>query len=259
MPDIDHLSYSSISTYLLCPRAWAYRYVDRVTTPSSPSLVFGSAVHGAVERMIRCEHAGTTYDPAEIWREAWGDATRGEVAWEADIPEEHATTGQTLVCHPDTRATVRALLPLVVDGALAIEQRVELRVPGVPIPVIGFIDLITADGVVTDFKTAGKAWTEEKARAEEQPSFYLAALNQAGFTLNPEGQFRHVVWVKAAKPRVQVFVTRRSPQRLFRLFELIGQVWRGIEAGCFPAQTNTWKCAPRWCEYWARCPYGGRA
>ena len=33
----------------------------------------------------------------------------------------------------------------------------------------------------------------------------------------------------------------------------IQKVWKGIEAGVFPENPSTWKCNPRYCEYWPIC------
>lgn len=55
MLNIDHLSYSSISSFLTCGKAWKYRYIDKVQAPTSLSLVIGSAVHDVVEEIVRCQ------------------------------------------------------------------------------------------------------------------------------------------------------------------------------------------------------------
>jgi hypothetical protein len=43
MTELDHLSYSSISSYLGCGQNWKFHYKDEIKTPTSPELVFGSA------------------------------------------------------------------------------------------------------------------------------------------------------------------------------------------------------------------------
>ncbi len=52
MPDLDHLSYSSVCTYLMCGQCWKKRYVDKIPAPTSPSLVFGGAFHETVEAYV---------------------------------------------------------------------------------------------------------------------------------------------------------------------------------------------------------------
>lgn len=51
-PELDHLSYSSISMYLTCARSWRFKYLEQAPTIASPELVFGSAIHSAVENYL---------------------------------------------------------------------------------------------------------------------------------------------------------------------------------------------------------------
>jgi len=51
---------------------------------------------------------------------------------------------------------------------LYIEEFVSLIVPGVPVPIIGFIDVITTDDIPTDFKTSGKSWSEKQAAERKE-------------------------------------------------------------------------------------------
>jgi hypothetical protein len=171
-----------------------------------------------------------------------------------------AALGEKMFSDPDTIALVDSLEPLVIEDQVQIERKIELHVPGVPIPIIGYIDLIESDGIPADFKTSGKSWSQKQADAEMQPCFYLAALNQSGW--NPEINykdaflFRHYVFVKTKTPKVQIWESTRTIQDLFWLFGLISDVWHGIECGAFPPNPGTWKCSPRHCEYWGICRGG---
>lgn len=249
MAEITHLSFSSINAYLLCGHAWRLHYIERIQTPTAPALVIGSAWHDAVE-----DHLRSGADLATRYREHL--ATRlgsEEVAWDNETPESLAAVGERMAAAKpikDLLAGVRADFDPE-HGAL--ERRVELRVPGVPVPVIGYIDVITNDGVPGDFKTAARMWGDDKAASEMQPLVYLAALNQAG----DDGhgwRFRHYVCTKATRPTARVFETQRSPgEVLTGLIPTIVQVWGGIQAGVFPQNTTTWKCSPRYCDYWDMC------
>jgi len=250
---LDHLSYSSISAYQLCARSWRYRYVDKVQTPKSPNLAFGSAVHETVEHLIVSRHRGQSADVQATWAEKWAKQQSEDIAWDGELPEEWANNGARILAHPTVQATIDQIVPLVEDNQPVVEKRVELRVPGIDVPIIGFIDLITADGVPCDFKTAARSWTQDQADKEMQVLFYLTALNQAGYTLNPELRFRHIVFVKTKTPQVQVIESRRKPADLFWLFNTIGDVWRGIQAEVFPPNPSAWKCSEKWCEYWHLC------
>lgn len=207
---IEHLSYSSINTYLMCPRSWKYHYLDKVPVKTSAALVFGSAFHGAIEAYIRAtdQHGQlSSYWPWN-WDEQIGKSP--DIEWNGESTESIYNQGILMLSNEEVRAVVDSLKPMVVDQRVYIEQQVSLNVPGVPVNVIGYIDIITEDGVPGDFKTASRRWEEDKATNELQPSFYLAALNQARFPGNPDRKFRHYVFVKTKRPQAQIIETRRG-------------------------------------------------
>jgi len=254
--EIDHLSYSSISNYLMCARSWKFHYLDKVQTPTAPALVFGSAFHNTLEGHIRDGQGEVQQVLDSRWRCEWIDQlernAENGIDWGKDSEEDMTDLGVKMFSDPDIIALVDSLQPLVLDEQVQIERRVELQVPGVPIPIIGYIDMIEADGVPCDFKTSGRSWNQDQADSEMQPTFYLAALNQAEGPCNTN-LFRHYVFVKTKKPKVQIWESTRTTADLFWLFGLIREVWRSIEAGCFPPNPGTWKCSPKYYEYWGIC------
>ena len=46
----DHISFTQINTYLICPLKYRFQYIDRIEWPFKPSaLIFGSCLHKALE------------------------------------------------------------------------------------------------------------------------------------------------------------------------------------------------------------------
>ena len=248
---IEHLSYSSISSYLGCGANWKYHYIDQVPTLTSPELVFGSAFHGTVESFVGNNHQG---DLATLWQEKWGKQLECDqkVDWGTDTPEFFRDEGKRILSHKDIQAGIFSIKAAKSDQGAKIEQKVELHVPGVPLPVIGYIDIITEDGIPGDFKTSGKSWSADKALNEMQPLFYLAALNQAGIQ-TPGWHFRHFIFVKTKTPQFQMIEHTHNPGQLMWLFKMIQGVWKGIESEVFPTNPTGWKCSPSYCEYWSIC------
>lgn len=252
MQEIKHLSYSSISAYLQCPRSWKFKYIEKPPVETSPNLVFGSAFHETVEKKI----GGDDRDLVVIWSDEWNDQVNPErakeIAW--DKPKEDYEQLGTLMCKSKViNQQVSAMKPLFLNNVQAIEKYVELHVPGVPLPIIGYIDIITDDGVPGDLKTAARKWAAGKAEDETQPLFYLAALNQEGYDLNPDMKFRHYVFTKTKTPDVQVIETQWRLQDIFLLFEQIAEVWKGIEREVFPTNWAGWKCSEKYCDFWKYC------
>jgi len=255
---VSSLSYSSVSAYLICGRYWKYRYLDKVSATVAPALVFGSAFHNTVEAYIRnVAQSGQSAGLVEIWEDEWPAVLEKEgdrIAWADGSPDALLAEGTRILQALEVVQVVDAVTPLVdPDGRVHIEDFVKMEIPGVPVPIVGYIDIIDSDGVPGDFKTASRRWSEKNALNELQPLFYLAALEQVGHRSNPEMRFRHYVFAKTDPAEAQVIETRRTRGELQFLFDLIREVWKGIAARVFPPNPRTWKCSPEYCEYWGIC------
>lgn len=246
---LDHLSYSSITTFLSCPAYWERKYILKEKTYSSPELVFGSALHGTLEEYLTTKgNLLETWD--KNWKDTLADTERGEVVWGADTPEEHYNEGVRMLNHPAIQAGIEAIHAQYEGGE--IEQKVELRVPGVPVPIVGYIDVILRDGIPADFKTSSRSWNQERAQSELQSLFYLAALNQAGEII-PGWKFKHFIFVKTKTPQFQMLEHSHNPKEIFWMFHMIQQVWNAIQAGVFFTNPGGWRCGPAYCDFWTRC------
>jgi hypothetical protein len=232
----------------MCAAAWKFHYIDKIQTPTAPALVFGSAFHNTIEDWL----AGKAESLTEAWSSEWKKQTEGQdVDWGTDIPEEMFNKGIDIFTNDDILAELQNTFFTHTEMPV-IETKVELSIPEVPVPVIGYIDIITGDKVPGDFKTSSRSWSQDKALDETQPLFYLAAMNQMGFPV--EGwRFRHYVFVKTKTPKFQVFEHVHNPGQILWMFGMIQKVWKGIEAGVFPENPTGWKCNPRYCDFWSIC------
>lgn len=245
---IEHLSYSSISNYLLCGMAWKFHYVDKVETSTSSNLIFGSAFHNTVEAFLN----GHEKPIHELWSKEWQNQIEGKkIDYGNSTEAELYNLGIRMLTDADVQKGLIDTF-LTQEKMPVIEKFVELKIKGIPIPIIGYIDIITADGIPGDFKTSARSWTPDKATEEMQPLFYLAALKQAGKPVE-SGKFRHYIFVKTKKPQFQVFETVHKELELEWLEFLVKGVWDGISKEVYAPNPNTWKCNPNYCEYWSIC------
>lgn len=255
---VSNLSYSSVSAYLTCGRYWKYRYLDHIPATVAPALVFGTAFHNTVETYIRnVAQSGQSAGLVEIWEDEWPAVLEKEgdrIAWGDGSPDALLAEGTRILQALGVVQVVNAVTPLVdPDGHVHIEDFVKMEIPGVPVPIVGYIDIIDSDGVPGDFKTASGLWSEKSALNELQPLFYLAALEQGGHQGNPEMRFRYYVFTKTDPAKAQVIETQRTRGEVHFLFDLVREVWKGIAAGVFVPNPRTWKCSPEYCEYWGIC------
>jgi putative RecB family exonuclease len=171
---LTHLSYSSIDAYTTCQKSWYYRYVEKVPGPVSPDLVFGTAFHKAVERHIQSGENKMSLH--QLWFHCWAETVKenDSIAWDKD-ESYYEALGASMLIHDESIRAIESIKPLLVHGSKpAIETKVEFEVPGVPIPIIGYIDLIEEDGTPGDFKTSARPWSQRRADKEFQPEFYLS-------------------------------------------------------------------------------------
>ena len=249
----EHLSYSSVSMYQTCPRSWWYRYSSEAVAPVSPNLVFGSAFHKTIENHLLKKSEGVSL--FDRWAGCWDDQLKidSNIAWDKS-QFEYERLGGAMLSVPDVIKVIDNIEPAIHNEAMDVELRVEFRVPGVSVPIIGYIDVVEED-MPADFKTSSRPWTQKKADDELQPEFYLAALEQMGYW--GQSKFRYYIFVKNP-PGVQVIETYRTLNDREQMFSVVREVWDAIKNETFPPNPHTWKCDPRWCEFYEDCRGGNR-
>ena len=251
---IEHLSYSSISLFLTCGKAWKYRYIDKVQAAPSPNLIIGSCVHDTVEKIVGDHSLGIDCeDITVVAHQIIANRLENEDGIN-NTPEAENVRNEVLriVEAPLIKSAVNLLRAKVDENGPMIERKVTLEVPEVDVPIIGYIDIILDDGTPADFKTATRSWTLEKAQSELQPVFYLGAMGQMGMPVN--WKFQHLVMIKNKVPKFQMFEHEHKAIEVFRLCENVQKVWKSMNEGTFlPDAPGSWKCSPKVCEYWNIC------
>jgi hypothetical protein len=139
---LEHLSASSISLFQRCPRQFQERYIRGERSPSSSSLVIGSAVHLGLSRVLRGGDLGTPFEDARDEHLAnsgeiiWKDKEAAAKKWtEKMLFEYWEKVGKYL----DVKET---------------EKEILLDIPGIDIPLLGYVDITTNRGII-DVKTTG--------------------------------------------------------------------------------------------------------
>jgi hypothetical protein len=247
---VHHLSYSSISKYRQCPRAWRYRYIDKVKVPTSVNLFFGSAIHSVIEDKI----CGSDKSLPELWDINWQIQLQKNPSknWLDKEPSYYETLGKYMMQSETVTDVVNGFSPMIDADGHAVEKKIELLVDDVSVPIIGYVDIIHENGIPGDFKTAAKAWPANRGITETQPLIYLAALKQMGFEC-PGNRFYHHIFVKTRTSQAQLIETVYPNQLIEWGLEQVRQVWYGIRSSAFPACAGGWWCSSKWCEYHDIC------
>lgn len=263
--DIDHLSYSAVSKYSNCGESYRRQYIAKEPHLSSPQLAFGSAFHTVSEGIIK----GISKDPVAEWIAAWEEAQQKEaILWDETTPEEQQDLGIAMFSSAEVLDMLRSLEPEMIEVEYedenhnitrtieaAVEQAISFNLPGIPLPIIGYIDVLCNDGVPLDLKTAARSWPADKAAKETQPMFYLHGLNVKGDTRH-QGRFRHVVITKSKNPKVSFYETTRDQKDIDYMLRKVSMAYAGITAGIFPMNDDSWFCGPKYCDFYQTCRRG---
>lgn len=235
----NYLSYSAVRTFQSCPLRYRFRYVDGLPEGStSSSLVFGTAIHSAVESYFQARLHGDPLPDLNaliaVFQQTWEANQNQQIQFGA------TETAESL------GFLARRMLERFLGSELAqpegeiigIEE--ELRgelVPGVP-DLLGRIDLLLETEehvIIQDFKTARSVWSPEQAHDQAEQLLLYGDLVRR---LKPgkELKLRFAVITKTKDPKVQVLDTPFDTARLDRTKHVFQNVWSAIQSGhLYPA------------------------
>jgi hypothetical protein len=256
---IDHLSVSSISTFLKCPERWRRRYIDREYEPPSGAMILGSAVGAAeghaFQEQVDEKPRPSTDDVLDLFAEEFDErAGRDEVEWNGETPGEVKDVGVKAVT-----AYEREIVPAV--KPVSVERQFVLDFDGVDWTLEGYLDLEEDDGAVGDLKVRKNKLSPADAASDMQVASYLLARRAEG---NPASEFRFHTMVKTKMPYAELVPTSRTDAQLDafadRVYRVAGEIhWRVEHDQWEGAVPGSWWCSERMCGFWGSCPMGGAA
>lgn len=175
----DHLSASQLTMFQRCPEQFRRRYILRQFARPGAALVWGAADHFAHETNFRQKiTTGTDLDTDTV-KDAFAEGFEkaidrnggtAEVEWGDDKPADLKDKGVMLV-----EAYHRQVSPSV--QPTSVEQKFEVRVAGVPVPIIGFVDVET-DSRAIERKTSKQKASEIKPDWRIQGLLYQAVVRK---------------------------------------------------------------------------------
>jgi len=255
---IKRLSTSSVNLYLQCPRKWKYRYLDRVPAPVGVALPFGTAFHNMIEEQITTP-VDSRAPLGELWPKHWASAVgqRHDISWGTKTFDGMLELGQRMADSESIKDTVNLIVPMVLeDQKPLVEKYFSFVIPQVGVPFVGYVDVVQQNGIVADFKTAGKRWPAGKAEKQLQAQFYLAGLQAIGVPIQKR-TFQFFIFTKTKAPQAVTYTLTHTEQSIQFALDVVKDVWRGIKGGAFPiCDSSNFLCNERFCEYWEHCGRG---
>lgn len=247
--DIDHLSHSSISTYLRCPRQWAYSYLEGLRRPPGVALIKGSAVDKAASANL-IQKIETRVDlPVEDVKEAAEDALRKEVDG-AGGASEVQWSGESLPKAIDSAVslTERHMMehaPRI--QPVTVQQFLSRPIPGTTRALFGHLDFIEEDGTVGDIKTGSRRMSTKDAENDQQATAYSYLMGRP-----IDFRFWRVIDTRRYVTD-EIVSTQRSDTETRWYEEAAQQVSAAIDGGAYPPNPTGWWCDQKWCGFYSRC------
>ena len=173
---IEHLSATSLAKAVACPEAFRRRYLLHEREGFGVDRFVGTVDHKTIEAfMSDKKETGASWSPdllASAYSYTWEEelAKESEPSWGLQSPAALQEQGQLMV-HTYVEQAAASVDPV------AVEQRFEERLPGIPVPLIGYIDIETADRIV-ERKTSKQKVSSPKPGWRFQAALYQLSVRK---------------------------------------------------------------------------------
>ena len=250
-----HLSASSINEYVECSLLYKFGRIDKLQMEfQSDALLFGTCIHRVLEEYYSARMIGDRMllkDVHEFFVFKWLEIAKGRTDIKYADGKDY---NSYLMYGRDLLTAWYNKLPDDNFTILAIEEAFSFNLPGIPIPIIGAMDLVEQDNsgtiIITDFKTSGRAYSKDEVDSNQQLTMYQIAAKQNGYA-DHEILLRFDTLIKTKVPRCEQYWTTRTELDERRLIKKARQVWDGISKEVFVANDTSWKC--KGCAYKQAC------
>ena len=235
-----YVSPSRLNCWIKCPRAFAFRYLDGIKTPTTPSLFLGTAVHAALEVVYRHRQLGVRLEADDVARrlvDLWAGLVDGEGMKFDSVAEEEALRKQA----GDLVAAYLAQVPADEPKPLAVEVAVEAPLidpatgEDLGMPLVGIMDLVL-DGhegpVIADFKTSARSSEPLEIAHEIQLSSYAYLFRYVEQRQEAGLEIRSLIKTRAAKVEFHRYPPR-TDAHLRRLFAVLREYADALDRGRF--------------------------
>jgi len=254
-----HLSHTQIDMFCRCGEAYRRRYIEGEIILPGVVLLEGKGVHGGAE--VNFRQKITTHEDLpekDIVDAAVAKFEAESAGGYALTPEEHARGVSAVLGEAKDTTVALARLHAQVQAPdyqpVAVEHATRIVLPHSSHDLLAITDLRDDQGRIVDFKTAKKSLSQLDVDKSMQLTIYAAA-NMVD-TGNLPSEVRLDVLVKNKTPKRVVLTSTRAMTDIEVLANRINATLDAIAKGVFtPCAVGSWNCSPKWCGYWAMCPY----
>jgi len=253
----DYLSPSAIGTYQSCPLKFFFRYVAGLEPEFvSSSLVFGSAIHAAIQRHFTAVFEGLPLPSLDELLQVYDDAWKSRAETTIRFGKNETVEGLRDLATRMLEAFQRSDVAKLDSGLLGVEE--EFRGPVIKEcpDIFGRVDLLVkdADGVrIIDFKTSRSRWNQAKVQQAAQPMLLYAELVKPLATGCGQQTIK-LTWcvlTKTKEPSVELFSMTPDKHDMARTKAVVQRVWKAIGDKHFYPAPSSMNCSS--CPFSTAC------
>lgn len=248
-PERDYISFSAIKTYQQCPLRYFFKYIAGLPErTAAASLVFGSAVHHAIEshflRLLEGAAPPSVDELFTAYQAGWREETR-PIRFSKDDDEGSFDP----LARRMLTAFASSELSRPQGRILAVEETLRGQlIPGLP-EVLGRIDLIveTQDElIVSDWKTSRSRYSQDQIE-DSAPQLLLYGELARDFAPGKRLKLQFGVLTKTKETQVDAHSFFSDAGQLDRTKRTVEKVWQAIEHEHYYPSPSTMNCPG--------CPY----
>ncbi len=257
----EHVSYSAISKYKMCPRSYRFRYVDRAAPETRASaLVFGSSIHESLAHFYGKLRDNEPEPSLEELTKVFSEYFNIELTKPVPVIFGEKESAEGLI------ETGTEMLRVFLEEAerphrvVAVESpfSVELIDPEtgevLPPRLVGVFDAVVqdADGRfrILEHKTAGKRWAQSRIENDMQITAYTHVAPLVGYG-NADVTIQ--ILLKQKKAAFETYSPTRTDSDRADFIETAVGILRAVEAEAFYPNRD-WQCKS--CSFAGRCRCG---
>ena len=240
-----YISVSQVRTYLLCGMKYYFQYFEKIKTFPTGPMIRGSSVDKAAN-----DHFDIKADNGVgLKRKDFVDHAVSEHDNNAEVAEMDITkqTSRDRLAEISKKYHVTHAQKLTPLSKNAVQLKINGDI-GLDIPVLGFADLITKDGVVIDNKVRKQNRVNDLTKDIQLVTYAdVGNFSKVGIALVTDNK----------NPKAEIYTAQISDSSKSLVRERIKSVRNGIKKkGFLPAPEGSWYCSEKWCSFWNICPYG---
>ena len=262
-----HISYSQIFTYLACSLKYKFQYVEqRPHERVSIALMFGGAIHSAIERFYRSFKENGVSDPLWQIQDLFADSLNADLG-NRDIPilykKETPNRESTIQMGKGLLKAFYENIDLTGFEIAGIELPLTARLfneDGQPMDMVvtGIIDLLLMDAqgnaIAVDNKTAKQPYAQTTVDEDLQLTSYAYLLASNKFVFPTADVYcRFDVMRKLKTPKFEQHYTIRTAAQRRKFAKVTNAILAGIDARVF-IPNKSWMCGDcqfvKACEAW---------